>query len=45
MMAKHYNDARKIDPTRGDRIGDNSPNDQNRVEIGSTRLAFDEWQA
>ena len=37
--------ARKIDPTRGDRLGDGSPNDNDRVEIGPTHLAFAEWQA
>ena len=41
---KHYSDVRKIDPMMGDRIGDNTPNDKNRVEIGPTRLAFDEWE-
>ncbi len=37
--------ARKIDPMRGDRLGDGSPNDNDRVEIGPTHLAFAEWQA
>ncbi len=36
---------RKIDPTRGDRLGDGTPNDNDRVEIGPTQLAFAEWQA
>ncbi len=36
---------RKIDPTRGDRLGDGTPNDADRVEIGPTQLAFAEWQA
>ena len=44
-MLKHFSDTRKIDPSMGDRIGDNTPNDKNRVEIGPTRLAFDEWRA
>ena len=37
--------CRKIDPTRGDRLGDGSPNDNDRVEIGPTQAAFAEWQA
>ena len=44
-MDAHYSDARKIDPTRGTLLGDNTPNDGNRIEIGPTRLAFDEWAA
>ena len=37
----------KIDPTRrrgGALKSDGSPNDNNRVEIGPTDLAFDEWE-
>ena len=41
----HYRDIRKIDPTRGDRLADGSPNDMDRIEIGPTVLAFTEWQA
>ncbi|MEM9972203.1 MAG: dimethylsulfonioproprionate lyase DddP [Pseudomonadota bacterium] len=44
-MNTHYRDTRKIDPTRGATLGDGSPNDSNRVEIGPTRLAFSEWAA
>lgn len=44
-MTLHYSDTRKIDPTRGARLGDNTPNDADRVEIGPTRLAFGEWAA
>jgi len=44
-MNNHYRDTRKIDPTRGDRLGDNTPNDADRIEIGPTQLAFAEWQA
>ena len=36
---------RKIDPNRGDRLGDGTPNDNDRVEIGPTQLAFREWEA
>ncbi|NNE52115.1 MAG: aminopeptidase P family protein [Sulfitobacter sp.] len=42
-MNQHYRDTRKIDPTRGDTLADGTPNNQDRVEIGPTRLAFDEW--
>ncbi len=31
---------RKIDPGRGDRLADGTPNDKDRVEIGPTPLAF-----
>ena len=36
---------RKIDPLRGDRLGDGTPNDSDRVEIGPTLLAFREWES
>jgi len=36
---------RKIDPSRADRLADGTPNDNDRVEIGPTQLAFAEWQA
>ena len=36
---------RKIDPSRGAHLGDGTPNDNDRVEIGPTQLAFGEWQA
>ncbi|MCL4188189.1 MAG: Xaa-Pro peptidase family protein [Rhodobacteraceae bacterium] len=36
---------RKIDPGRGARMADGTPNDADRVEIGPTRLAFREWEA
>ncbi|MCY3982996.1 MAG: Xaa-Pro peptidase family protein [Roseovarius sp.] len=42
-MTAAYRDIRKIDPGRGDRLGDNTPNDNDRIEIGPTRLAFGEW--
>ena len=45
-MTDHYaSTRRKIDPSRGDRLGDGSPNDNDRVEIGPTQLAFREWEA
>lgn len=34
---------RKIDPSRGAFLGDGTPNDNDRVEIGPTQLAFREW--
>ncbi len=42
-MNIHSRDRRKIDPTRGALLPDNTPNDADRVEIGPTQLAFDEW--
>lgn len=42
-MPDHYADRRKIDPTRGATLGDGTPNDNDRVEIGPTQLAFGEW--
>ena len=44
-MNRHFSDTRKIDPTRGTSLGDGSPNDMDRIEIGPTQLAFAEWQA
>jgi Xaa-Pro aminopeptidase len=44
-MQGHFRDTRKIDPTRGPALGDGSPNDNDRIEIGPTRLAFAEWEA
>ena len=44
-MNQHYADRRKIDPNRGATLGDGTPNDNDRVEIGPTQLAFAEWQA
>ncbi|MCR8723418.1 dimethylsulfonioproprionate lyase DddP [Frigidibacter sp. ROC022] len=38
-----YRDRRKIDPSRGATLADGSPNDQDRIEIGPTRLALAEW--
>ncbi|MDZ4135416.1 MAG: dimethylsulfonioproprionate lyase DddP, partial [Paracoccaceae bacterium] len=43
-MTRSYCDRRKIDPTRGATLGDGSPNDNDRIEIGPTQLAFGEWQ-
>ena len=36
---------RKIDPSRGTTLGDGTPNNNDRVEIGPTPLAFAEWHA
>lgn len=45
MTATYAETRRKIDPTRADRLADGSPNDNDRVEIGPTQLAFAEWAA
>ncbi|MGI9301479.1 MAG: dimethylsulfonioproprionate lyase DddP [Gammaproteobacteria bacterium] len=43
-MDPHYANARKIDPTAHARLKpDGTPDDNDRVEIGPTALAFDEW--
>jgi len=44
-MEMHYSERRKIDPARGATLGDGSPNDNDRIEIGPTQLAFREWEA
>ena len=44
-MNRHFSDSRKIDPARGATLGDGTPNDANRIEIGPTLLAFREWEA
>ena len=44
-MTQTYADRRKIDPTRGATLGDGTPNDLDRVEIGPTQLAFGEGAA
>ncbi len=43
-MNQHHRDIRKIDPTRGATLADGSPNNDDRVEIGPTQLAFGEWE-
>ena len=49
MNAPHVRDRRKIDPTKKNVtpavLPDGSPLDNDRVEIGPTALAFDEWAA
>jgi len=44
-MDNHYRDTRKIDPAKGALLGDTSPNDDDRIVIGPTRLAYTEWAA
>ncbi|MGR3661963.1 MAG: dimethylsulfonioproprionate lyase DddP [Paracoccaceae bacterium] len=44
-MPDVYRDIRKIDPSRGATLGDGTPNNADRIEIGPTQLAFDEWKA
>ena len=43
-MQKHYFEDRKIDPSQGNFLEDGTPNNSNRVEIGPTLLAIDEWK-
>ena len=43
LINQHYRDIRKIDPTQGATLADGSPNNNDRVEIGPTQLAFAEW--
>lgn len=43
-MTEHYRDTRKIDPSKGALLGDKTPNDNDRVEIGPTMLAYREWE-
>ncbi|MEM6637228.1 MAG: dimethylsulfonioproprionate lyase DddP [Pseudomonadota bacterium] len=42
-MNRHFRDQRKIDPSRGALLGDGTPNIADRIEIGPTRLALEEW--
>ena len=43
-MDAYFRDRRKIDPSRGDMLGDGTPNNADRVEIGPTLLAYREWE-
>ena len=45
MHDPYAQNRRKIDPTKGATLGDGTPNDNDRVEIGPTQLAFREWEA
>ncbi|MEI4487172.1 dimethylsulfonioproprionate lyase DddP [Frigidibacter sp. MR17.14] len=45
MTDRPYREIRKIDPGRGSHLGDGTPNDNDRIEIGPTQLAFREWEA
>ena len=42
-MTVNFSQTRKIDPYKGFFTGDNTLNDMDRIEIGPTKLAFDEW--
>ena len=44
-MKNHFSERRKIDPSQGSYLEDNTPNDMDRIEIGPTRLAFKEWKS
>lgn len=43
-MDDYFRNRRKIDPSRGDHLADGTPNDNDRIEIGPTQLAFREWE-
>ncbi|MFK8077006.1 MAG: dimethylsulfonioproprionate lyase DddP [Granulosicoccus sp.] len=43
MSASRYSEQRKIDPSRGAQLADGTANDQDRIEIGPTQLAYKEW--
>lgn len=43
-MNQHFSDTRKIDPSKGARFGDGNLNDNDRIEIGPTLLAYREWE-
>ncbi|MGB0198372.1 MAG: aminopeptidase P family protein, partial [Candidatus Puniceispirillaceae bacterium] len=45
MQQDHFRNHRKIDPSRGKELGDGTANDMDRLEIGPTILAYDEWHA
>ena len=42
-MNNYFRENRKIDPSQGTVLGDKTPNNKDRVEIGPTKLAFSEW--
>jgi Xaa-Pro aminopeptidase len=43
-LNNHFRDNRKIDPSQGIFLDDKTPNNKDRVEIGPTKLAYDEWR-
>jgi len=44
-VTPNHRAIRKIDPSRGTSLGDGTPNDGDRMEIGPTQIAFHEWTA
>ncbi len=44
MDTENYSDRRKIDPSKGSKLSDGTPNDNDRMEIGPTLLAIREWE-
>lgn len=44
-MNQDYRNLRKIDHDKGELLGDQTPNDNDRIEIGPKQLAFREWEA
>ncbi|MBC6436990.1 MAG: aminopeptidase P family protein [Rhodobacteraceae bacterium] len=45
MNEAHRLKVRKIDPSKGAILGDGTLNDNDRIEIGPTMLAYQEWEA
>ncbi|OAN84573.1 peptidase M24 [Jannaschia sp. EhC01] len=45
MNQAYRRDIRKIDPTKGIMLPDGTLNDNDRIEIGPTALAYAEWEA
>tara|TARA_B100000482_G_C12605965_1_gene297158 strand:- start:226 stop:1563 length:1338 start_codon:yes stop_codon:yes gene_type:complete len=43
-MNKSFSHSRKIDPNKGSLLADGSPNNNDRIEIGPSQLAFNEWE-
>ena len=43
-MTTNYSDSRKIDPSKGTHLPDGTINDGDRIEIGPTLLAMQEWE-
>lgn len=44
-MKDKYSNSRKIDPSKGSHLPDGTPNNGDRIEIGPTLLAMQEWEA
>jgi Xaa-Pro aminopeptidase len=44
-MTSNYSNSRKIDPSKGTHLPDGTPNDGDRIEIGPTLQAMQEWES